>query len=416
MNASQPTVSFKTVGCRLNQAETEKMADQFSRAGYRLVQTDEPCDIAVINTCTITHSAERDCARLARRLRRKGARIVILAGCAVEYNGTELQQRTGADIIVGQNLKFKLPQILAKDFGINPQTNPLPVELKANRTRALIKAQDGCAFRCSYCVVPDTRGLPTSLPLQTVLDDIRQHADQGCREIVITGANLGCYNDNGNNLIKLLSEAEKISGIERIRIGSIESTTAERQVIDYMADSAKLCHFLHLPLQSGDDTILKKMRRHYTAAQYRSLIEYAIERVPDLGLGTDIIVGFPGETAAAFQNSFNLINELPFSNLHVFSYSIRSGTPAADMPHQIDAAVKKERSARLIELGHKKRADFARSFIGRQVSLLIERITPDSAAGWTQQYLPARISNPTAKENDIITFTPTTTKNDTLLG
>jgi threonylcarbamoyladenosine tRNA methylthiotransferase MtaB len=216
-------------------------------------------------------------------------------------------------------------------------------------------------------------------------------------------------------LTDLLAKAEEISGIERIRIGSIESTTVEREVIDFMATSAKLCHFLHIPLQSGDDEILQKMRRHYTSTQYREVAEYAAERIPDIGLGTDIIVGFPGESDAAFQNSFNLIDEIPFSNLHVFSYSKRSGTPAADMPHQIDAAIKKERSAQLTALGKSKRESFAKSFIGKKVSILTENISDQAiASGWTEQYLRAEIDAKGIKENTIITFTPQSAAGDTL--
>ncbi len=421
-HSPQRTVSFKTVGCRLNQAETAQIAAQFEAAGYRIVDPGQPCDVAVVNTCTITHGAERDCARWARRLRRAGARIVILAGCAVEHDGKRLKAETGVDLLANQTDKFRLIELLHGPQGITPDPDiavedpPHAATPLFSATRALVKAQDGCSFRCSYCIVPDTRGRPSSRPLQAVLDDVRGLATQGFREVVITGANIGCYRDGGDGLIQLLEAVETIDGIARVRISSIESTTVERDVIDFMATSTKLCHFLHLPLQSGDDATLTRMGRRYSVANYRSVVDYATSRVPDLGLGTDIIVGFPGETDAAFKNTLACVRDLPFSNLHVFSYSQRRGTPAADMPNQIDAALKKERSAKLIALGKAKRAAFAESFIGKPVSTLIERVNKDgTASGWTDQYLPVQITTPNPQANDIITFTPTRVEDDVLL-
>jgi len=296
------------------------------------------------------------------------------------------------------------------------EDSPHPTVPLFSATRALVKAQDGCNFRCSYCIVPDARGLPTSRPLQAVLDDVAGLAKRGFREVVITGANIGCYRDGRSNLVDLLEAVESIDDIARIRISSIESTTVERDVIDFMATSTKLCHFLHLPLQSGDDETLDRMGRRYSVAEYRSVVDYAVGHVPDLGLGTDIIVGFPGETDTAFANTMACVQDLPFSNLHVFSYSQRRGTPAADMPDQVDAAVKKVRSARLIEVGKAKRAAFAGSFIGKPVTALVERVKEDgTATGWTDQYLPVRITNSTPQVNDIITFTPTLVEGDVLV-
>lgn len=418
----QRTVSFKTIGCRLNQAETAQIAAQFEAAGYRVIDPEQPCDVAVVNTCTITHGAERDCARWARRLRRADARIVILAGCAVEHDGARLQQQTGVDLIANQADKFRLIELLHGPDGLEPrpeicmEDSPHPTIPLFSATRALVKAQDGCNFRCSYCIVPDARGLPTSRPLQAVVDDVSGLAERGFREVVITGANIGCYRDGQNNLVDLLEAVDAIDAIPRVRISSIESTTVERDVIDFMATSSKLCHFLHLPLQSGDDETLARMGRRYSTADYRSVVDYAVSRVPDLGLGTDIIVGFPGETDAAFANTKACVRDLPFSNLHVFSYSRRRGTPAADMPNQVDTTTKKVRSSELIELGKTKRSDFARAFIGKPVTTLVERIREDgSATGWTDQYLPVRITASTPQVNDIVTITPTGVEGDVLV-
>ena len=421
--APKRTVSFKTIGCRLNQAETAQIAAQFENARYGIVEPGQPCDVAVVNTCTITHSAERDCARAARRLRRSGARIVILTGCAVEHAGERLKAETGADLIANQTDKFRLIELLHGPGGILPDaalsvedaTGPtIPL---CSATRALVKAQDGCDFRCSYCIVPDTRGRPTSRPLAVVLEEVAGLAATGFREVVITGANLGCYRDGKHNLVDLLEAVESIDDIARIRISSIESTTVERDIVAFMAKSSKLCHFLHLPLQSGDDDTLARMGRRYTQSQYADVVTHAIDQVPDLGLGADIIVGFPGETDAAFQNTLACVRELPFSNLHVFSYSTRDGTPAAEMPDQVDAAVKKERSATLVALGKAKRTAFARSFIGKPATTLLERINDDgTASGWSDQYLPVRITGDNLKVNDIISFIPTAVDRDILIG
>ncbi len=415
------TVSFKTIGCRLNQAETAQIAAQFAAAGYRIVAADQPCDVAIVHSCTITHGAARDSARWARRLRRSGANCVILVGCAVVYDGEQLQQETGVDFIADQTEKYQLIERLHGPDGIEPDPTVFTTDRPHHETpifmttRALVKAQDGCNFRCSYCIVPDTRGAPQSRPLVDVLDDVHRFADQGFREVVITGANLGCYRDGAHNLVDLLESVESIDGIDRIRISSIESTTVEREIVDFMASASKCCHFLHLPLQSGDDGTLSRMKRRYTTEHYRDVVEYAISRIPDLGLGTDVIVGFPGEDDNAFENTMACVRDLPFSNLHVFSYSPRRGTPAADMPNPVSSASKKERSAKLIALGHAKRTAFAKSFIGTPVTALIERVSEEgTATGWTDQYLPVRITKASLQVNDIHTFTPTEIDGDVL--
>lgn len=414
-----PTISFKTIGCRLNQAETARIAAQFEAAGWLVTEEGGPCDAVVINTCTITHHAERDSARWARRLRREGARRVILAGCAVEHDGETLKAATGADLIAGQAQKFSLPERLASEFGLLPAPGPGAEDASTtalfDTTRGLVKVQDGCDFRCSYCVVPETRGTPVSRPLPDILADIHRLVDAGYREITLTGANLGCYHAPPCSLIDLLERTEPIGGLERIRIGSIESTTVERDVIDFMASSRKLCRFLHLPLQSGDDGVLQRMRRRYTAARFRETAEYAMDRMPDLGLGTDVIAGFPGEDERAFRNTLDLVRALPFSNLHVFPYSPRRGTPAAGMPDQIPAAIRKQRAAELIAIGKTKRRDFARTFIGKPVTILTERSKRDTV-GWTSQYIPVRIPGMPLPRNTVATCVPIRLSGETLIA
>ena len=394
-----PRVAFKTVGCRLNRAETARMAAQFQAAGYQIVPYGEPCDVCVVHGCSVTQHAERTSVHFARHARHfPGKPFVVLAGCAAETARDSASGRTGADLLAGRNGKLSLPALIrsvrdapaeaAQDA--TPEAPPLtPV---FDTVRAWIKVQDGCDFHCAYCVVPITRGAPRSRPAAEILDEIRRVADAGYKEIVLCGANLGCYVDGSRGLVSLLDRIEAIPSVERVRLGSIEMTTAEGAVVDFMAASSKLCRFLHLPLQSGDDRVLKAMGRRYASDDYRRSAGYAVERVPLLGLGTDVLVGFPGEDDAAYEASIRIIEELPFSNLHVFPYSKRRNTPAASMPRQIPEAVKKERVRRLVEIRNRKRAGFARQFIGRPVSVLVEERADDgTATGWTGEYLEAAV-------------------------
>lgn len=406
------TACFKTIGCRLNQAETAQMTAQFEAAGFHIVEAGHPCDIAVINTCTITQAAERDCARWGRRLRRQGARRVVLAGCAVEHNATDLQRSTQADLVVGQKDKFRLPQLLHQKLDIpfpgkqETQAEHLPAKASMP-TRGMVKVQDGCNFNCSYCIVPSTRGKPSSRPLEAIVEDVVQLTEAGYREVFLTGANLGCYQTNHHGLVELLAAVESIPSLVRFRIGSIECTTVERDVIDYMATSEKLCHFLHLPMQSGDDFILKQMRRRYSATQYRATVEYAVKRMPNLGLGTDIITGFPGEDESAFAKTVDMVKSLPFSNLHVFSYSPRKGTAAFSMPHAPSHTTAKQRTMELIAMGREKHQTFAQQFIGQPLDILIEKSEPHGeSSGWTPSYLYTRLFGTSIPVNAIVTCVP----------
>jgi len=405
-----PRVAFRTLGCRLNQAETAQMAAAFEAAGYQVVPYGGPCEVCVIHTCSITARAEQKCLMLARAARRRTASpLVVLAGCAVDLAGEALKDRCGADLIVRRDAKFDIPALLEfsrrEAVTGEPRATPLP---RFETTRALIKVQDGCDFRCAYCVVPLARGCARSRPEADILNEVRGLTDAGYREVVLTGANLGCYENGSRRLVDLIEAIEQTTPVSRIRLSSIESTTAERAVLDYMASSSKLCRYLHIPLQSGDDAVLTAMGRRYTAKQYRDLVHYAVARVPDLGLGTDVLVGFPGEDERAFSSTIDLINDLPFSNLHIFPYSRRPGTRAAQMPGQAGDTIKKERCAQLKTLGQAKRSGYASRFAGRQVEVLIEKVTDQNVgSGWTSERIEARMQRPGLKPNQLVTFRPT---------
>jgi len=386
-----PTVCVKTLGCRLNQAETARIKAGFVQAGYRLAAKDEPADVCVIHTCTVTAAARAESARLARSARRRRPdACVILAGCAAEVEPAALRAETGADVVAGQADKFRLPELLG---GTGPApAGPAAVPL-FETTRAWLKAQDGCDFRCAYCIVPAARGPARSRPAAELVAEAEQLTERGHRELVVTGANLGCYADGSTGLVDLLARLEAVTGLARLRISSIEVSTVERDVISYMETSGKLCRFLHLPLQTGSDRLLAAMGRRYTRAEYRALVRFAADRLPGAGIGTDLVTGLPGEDEAAFQDTVRLVEELPFSNLHVFPYSPRPGTRAAALPDRPAREIARERAARLTELGRRKRAAFARRFQGRAVEVLVERVDRDGCgAGWTREYLPARVS------------------------
>jgi threonylcarbamoyladenosine tRNA methylthiotransferase MtaB len=330
------SVAFKTIGCRLNQAETARMAAQFMAAGYKVVQFHEQCDVCVIHTCAVTAKADKDGVRIARVMKRSNPdTVVVLAGCSAEVAPDRLKKESLADIVVGQQDKFNLPAILTRSQAKSPAWSTASCVPVFTNTRALVKVQDGCDFRCAYCIVPAARGEPSSRSFPEIVAEVEALADNGYVEVVLTGANLGCYDSGGKKLPDLIARVEKIPGILRIRLSSIEISTVERALIDYMAGSAKLCRCLHLPLQSGDDGILASMGRRYDTARFRSTVDYALSRIPLLGLGTDIIVGFPGEDENSFQQTIRLVDEIQFSNVHAFSYSKRPRTRAANMSGQV---------------------------------------------------------------------------------
>ncbi len=426
------TVSFKTIGCRLNQAETARIRASFEAAGYLTAPFGEACDVSIIHGCLVTAKAEKNSLRLARFIKRSHPRtFVVIAGCVAEVGGESVRRAAGADMAAGQQDKYVLPALLARHgFPDNTPTSPPkatqplhggeygPVLMpRFDTKRAIVKIQDGCEFGCAYCIVPRARGRCRSRPMPEILDEICGLSEVGHREIVLTGANIGCYNDHGRRLADLLELVETKTPLERMRISSLEITTAERTVIDFMAGSKKLCRFLHLPLQSGCDTVLAAMGRRYTMHQYRATIEYALQKIGAFGLGTDVLVGFPGEDIAAFNETEQCLASLPFSNLHVFTYSPRPGTPAAGRTGQVAELEKRRRAARLSELGNRRRIEFARQWIGREVQVLIETVDDSGqGTGWTGEYLPARIRGRHLRLNSVVLFRPEDTEGEVLIG
>jgi threonylcarbamoyladenosine tRNA methylthiotransferase MtaB len=388
MSINKPRASLHTLGCRLSQSESSMLADSLQRQGYRLVKFGEETDLLVLNTCSVTENAEKDCRYAVRKtLRHSPHAFVAVTGCYAQTGAAQLQRVPGIDLIVGTQFKMNLPEYLPAPAKLHKQPEAevrhsrtidredfvLPGTAYSDSTRALLKIQDGCDFMCSFCLIPFARGRERSRAVDDVLREAQDLAGHGYRELVLTGVNIGQYSYQGANLVDLLRQLETVPGITRIRISSIEPTTVPFSLLEFMAASTKLCRYLHLPLQSGDDGILRAMNRRYGVHEYERLVEQAITLMPDLGLGTDLMVGFPGEDETAFANTVKTAERLPFSYFHVFSYSARPGTAAVRLEQPVPPAVIRQRSKALTALSRTKTLWFYQRQIGRTLPVLFEQ-------------------------------------------
>jgi threonylcarbamoyladenosine tRNA methylthiotransferase MtaB len=395
-----PRASLHTIGCRLNQAETAVLSDQLRSRGYDLVEFGQTTDLFVLNTCSVTESAEADCRSLIRKIRRASPdAFVAVTGCYAQTGVDVLRKMEGIDLIVGAQRKMELPRYLT-----SLDRRPAPEVLHTRtigrddftiegvgeyqETRANLKIQDGCDFMCSFCLIPFSRGHERSRRMDDLLREAAGLVARGHRELVVTGVNVGRYEDAGRSLVDVVRSLEALPGLDRIRISSIEPTTISDGLLELMAGPSKLCRHLHVPLQSGDDGILRGMNRRYTAREYAAFIEKASRTVPDLCLGADLMVGFPGESDAAFANTRALATELPFAYFHVFSFSPRRGTAAIKLPDTVPSGTVRARSEELCALSRAKRLSFYHRHLGRTVSVLFEtRNTGGLFTGLTGNYI-----------------------------
>ncbi len=402
------TVSLHTLGCRLNQSEIATLGAAFHADRYRIVEEGAPADLAVINTCSVTEQAEAKCRGLIRKvLRRNPNTFIAVTGCYAQVGVDALRKLPGVDLIAGTEFKMDLPALVEKVLeGKPPAKRSAPMVFhtpKISRddfhhhtdavyvqsTRPNIKIQDGCDFFCSFCIIPFTRGRERSRKFDDILLETAIWVERGHREIVLTGVNLGEYHSGGKDLCDLIDRLEEIEGLRRIRISSIEPTTVSTRMLDRMARGGKLCPYLHLPLQSGSDAVLSAMERRYTRQEYIDFVREAVRRVPNLGLGTDVMVGFPGEEEADFQETLLLIESLPFSYLHVFPFSMRKGTRVTkqDFP-PVPSRVIKARSRRLGDLSKVLRGRFYAQAVGETVEVLFETRNEEGLfCGLTMNYI-----------------------------
>lgn len=393
----EPSVAFITLGCKVNQYETQVMRESLRQSGYRIISSDDVADVYVINTCTVTGVSDRKSRQMIRRVKaRSPDATVVVTGCYAERSRDEIQNMAGVDLVLSNTEKLSIGEHLGDFTGKNHPTASLQpfITVFDGQTRALVKIQDGCDSFCTYCIVPHVRGgTIRSRPIDSIIQEVESLAKNGHREIVLTGIHLGAYGRElaeGTKLHHVIRAINEVEGIERIRLSSIEPMDISDELISEMARLPKCAHHFHVSLQSGSDKILKLMRRGYTSADFEGLVSRIRSAMPDVGLSTDVMVGFPGETAEDFADTYNLVSRVKFSRLHVFRYSPRSGTPAAKFPNKVQDSVASSRSAEVRALGDRLAQDFRSQMLGQQADVLMEdsREGRDKLlAGFTSNYM-----------------------------
>ena len=374
-------IALETLGCKLNQAETESLARQLLDAGYELTQHPAEADVYILNTCTVTHTADAKARHLLRSARRQNADVyIIAAGCYAQRANAELGAVEGVNRVVDNSEKANLLQII-KEIPQKARTGKESTGTGSSlRTRSFIKIQDGCRNFCAYCIVPYVRENETSVAPETIIGEIKQRAAEGCQEIVLTGTRVGGYGFSGLDLKGLLERILNETEISRVRLSSLQPREISPELIK-LWHNPRLCPHFHLSLQSGSAAVLKRMKRQYTPAEYLEAVALIRKEVPAVAITTDIIAGFPGETDKEFAESLALCKEVDFARIHVFSYSPRSGTEAAKMPGQVPDKIKKERSLQMLALAEDCVKRFKESFTGEEMDVLWEKQTGDG--DWT---------------------------------
>lgn len=379
--------AFYTLGCKLNYSETATIISGFKKRRFDIVDFDESADLYYINTCAVTEIAEKECAQVIRRaLRKNPYAYIIVAGCFAQLQPEKIAFIKGVDLILGNNEKFDFFSFerefkkhqLARIYVVNSECfNAAHISHsseESGRTRAFLKIQDGCDYKCSYCTIPLARGKNRSVCEDEIENSFIKLLSNEYKEIVLTGVNVGEYSSNNcKDLLSLLRRLTNIKGDFRIRISSIEPNLVTEDILEFIADSPKICDHLHIPLQSGSSNILKLMKRRYNADFYKNIIDKVFKILPNVGIGLDIIVGFPGETQKDFEDTYKFIEGLPIEYLHAFSYSERPNTEAIRMNNKVDIIEKKDRVNRLRKLGELKKEKFYNSMIGKKNKVLFEK-------------------------------------------
>jgi threonylcarbamoyladenosine tRNA methylthiotransferase MtaB len=384
-----PTVSLDSLGCKLNQAEMQQLAAQFAQTGYHIVDSPEKADIYILNTCTVTHVADRKSRHLLRLARRlsPSARLIAV-GCYAHRAPQELAVIEGVDLVLGNDRKMNLLKLL-KD--INAPKNTLPTALTERRefrrrARAFLRVQDGCRNFCAYCIVPYVRTREESLPVIDIISQVKEEVAAGFQEVVLTGTEIGGYSRDGTDLAGLIEYILTETSVTRLRLSSLQPHHISPRLIKLWRDP-RLCAHFHLSLQSGSDAVLKRMKRRYSPAEYRRAVALIRASVPDVAITTDVIVGFPGETDAEFQETLEFCREMQFARVHVFPFSPRPGTAAATMTGQIPESVKKERGKQMLSLSRESLKSFQTQFLGRTLEVLWEQTSGGVWSGLTGNYI-----------------------------
>ncbi len=409
------TVAFHTLGCKLNFSETSSIGRLFEDAGYSELNFDQPADIYVINTCSVTDFADKKCRQTVRRaLRQNPTAFVVVVGCYAQLKPDEIADIEGVDLVLGAAQKFRILDYidqLSKSQGKGMVQAGAVSEAKdfvdsfsfGDRTRSFLKVQDGCDYKCTFCTIPQARGKSRSSTVESVVANAKKIADMGVKEIVLTGVNIGDFG-NGTEVIEgakpkkealfidLVKELDKVEGIERFRISSIEPNLLTQEIIDFVAQSQRFAPHFHIPLQSGNDKQLRAMRRRYTRDLYAARVDMIRKAMPHACIGVDVIVGFPDETDEDFMETYNFVHSLDVSYLHVFTYSERANTPAAEMENAVPMQKRRERNEMLRILSDKKQFNFYQQQLGQSRPVLIESKNQDGLMfGFTDNYVKVQL-------------------------
>lgn len=408
------TVASHALGCKVNQYESEAIAELFEQRGYKIVDMEEQADVYIINTCTVTNFGDKKSRQLIRKVKRQNPNsIVVVAGCYAQTAPEEIMTIEGVNIVVGTKDRKSIvelvenynksdkPQNYVSEIMEEKEFEPLSIQKLKNRTRAYLKIQDGCSQYCSYCIIPYARGRIRSRKPEDVITEVKRLAENGFQEVILAGIHVASYGKDLKNitLLEIVQKVHEIEGIKRIRFSSIEPNVVTKDFVEMLNKLPKVCDHFHLSLQSGCDRTLKAMNRKYTVEKYRQAVELLRWYMPSVAITTDMIVGFPAEREQDFIESYEFAKEMKFSKIHVFPYSPKRGTPAAVMPEQIDNRVKNERSQKLIALSEKMAEAFIEQFVNQDMEVLYEReIEQNVFEGHTTNYIKVH-----TKSNENIT-------------
>lgn len=425
------TVALHTLGCKLNFSETSEIANQFVKQGFSVVDFNDKADVYVFNTCTVTENAEKECRQVVRRaLRLNPDSYIIVTGCYAQLRPEQILNIQGVNAVLGSNEKFNIFQLI-NDFKktdlscifVSPTENlngfgKAVSSESVNRTRAFFKIQDGCDYKCSFCTIPLARGKSRSMESNELIKDFQKIIEDGFKEIILTGVNVGDYRDSsGNRLIDILEKLIKIDGEFRIRISSIEPNLVTDEIIHIVAESEKLCKHFHIPLQSGSNEILRLMQRRYTVEDYEEVITKIKRSIPNAGIGIDVIVGFPSESDKLFEETYDFLNKLPFTYLHVFTYSERPNTKAILIKNKVPINVRRNRNNTLRNLSEKKKLQFYTSMINSYNTVLFESENSDGIMkGFTSNYIRVATMFDSEYVNKLTNFRITHIENELAYG
>lgn len=427
-------VAFHTLGCKVNQHDSAIMAALFQDAGYEVVDFNDLADVYVVNTCTVTHLSDRKSRQMIRHAARENpAATIVVCGCYAQTAKAELEALDEVDLIIGTNERHKVVEAVETFRQDHVKTaymaddeelfyyEDLPHERVSGMTRAYVKIQEGCDQFCAYCAIPYARGPLRSRSEQDTIDEINMLVERGYKEVILTGIHIGAYGrgvkDETCDLTGLCRRILDETAIERLRIGSLEGIEVTDALIEMIASDERMAKHLHLPLQSGCDRTLSAMRRPYDTEQFREMMRRIRGKVPNIAITTDLMVGFPGETDEDFKESLVFCNDIAFSVMHIFKYSMRSGTPAAAMPDQIDPQIKERRAKQMADVAQKNKLDYERRFVGQTLRILVEEQTKDGLwTGHSSNYLLVTFPGENIRSGDFVDVKITSAERNRLLG